>query len=266
MNSFEPMSPEQVAQLAMAIVATAEVLGQLLTADAAEMMADDLCEHSAQSISAALKACRRELTGKLTLAAILQRIQAEDGRPGKDEAWAIAMTANDEYETVVLTDEIQLALAAAKPILDAGDKVGARMAFLSAYERLVSQAREDRKAVNWHVSVGFDANRRVEAITKAVQLQRISQEGGQVYLADLRVAPITENGRAVAGLITGHVTRPTADVREKLKAVKDSMAEMSAATAERRTQLKIKAANDLADRLALLNRQAEELGSKRAAQ
>ena len=265
MNSFERMAPDQIARLALAVCATAEAMGQSLSSDAAELIADDLADYPATAVSAALKSCRRG-GGKLTTDSILQRVQAADGRPGKDEAWAIAMTTNDEYETVVLTDEIQLALAAAKPILDAGDKVGARMAFLSAYERLVSQAREDRKAVNWHVSVGFDANRRVEAITKAVQLQRISQEGGQVYLADLRVAPITENGRAVAGLITGHVTRPTADVREKLKAVKDSMAEMSAATAERRTQLKIKAANDLADRLALLNRQAEELGSKRAAQ
>ena len=43
------------------------------------------------------------------------------------------------------------------------------------------------------------------------------------------------------------------------------MAEMSAATAERRTQLKIKAANDLADRLALLQQQAANLELKRAA-
>lgn len=260
------LSSEEQAQLAGAICATAETLGQTISASAAELMAEDLSGFPAPDIRTALQACRRELTGRLTLAAILERVRAADGRPGKDEAWAIAMTTNDEYETVVLTDEIQLALAAAKPVLDAGDKVGARMAFISAYERLVSQAREDQKQVNWHVSVGFDSNRRVEAINKAVQMQRIPQERGQLYLADLRVTPVSENGRAVAGLITGHVTRPSADVRAKLKAVKDSMQQMREATAEKKIEMKIEAANDLAARRALMIRQAEELEAKGAAQ
>jgi len=257
------LSSDERAQLAGAICATAETLGQTISATAAELMADDLAIFAPADIRKALQACRRELTGKLTLAAVLQRIQAEDGRPGKDEAWAIAMTTNDEFETVVLTDEIQLALAAAKPVLDAGDKIGARMAFISAYERLVAQARDDVKPVNWHVSVGFDANRRTVAITKAVQMQRIPQERGQLYLADLSVVPVTEDGRALAGLITGEVTRPTPAVRERLQGVKASMLEMRAASAERKDEIRIEAANALADRRALLLRQVEELESRR---
>jgi hypothetical protein len=249
-----------------ALCMTAEAMGTTLSPSTAKMMADDLEHFTVNDLVNALTACRREVTGRLTLASIIQRAEAADGRPGKDEAWAIAMTTNDEYETVVLTNEIQLALAAAKPVLDAGDKVGARMAFISAYERLVSQAREDGTRVNWHVSVGFDSNRRVEAITKAVQMQRIPQERGQLYLADLRIAPISENGRAIAGLITGEVTRPNPEVREKLKAVKESMQEMRAASAERKIEMKIEAANDLAARRALMIRQAEDLEAKRAAQ
>ena len=200
------------------------------------------------------------------MADILQRVQAADGRPGKDEAWAIAMTTNDEFETVVLTDEIQLALAAAKPVLDAGDKVGARMAFNSAYERLVGQAREDSKEVNWHVSVGFDANRRTQAITKALQMQRIPQERAQQYLADLSVAPVTEDGRAVVALLTGEVARPSSKLRERLAAVKDSMLAMRKATDEEKIELRILAANELADRRALLIQQAEQLEARSAAQ
>lgn len=260
------LSSDDCAELAGAICATAETLGQTISASAAKLMAEDLSVFAPGDIRKALQSCRRELTGKLTLAAVLQRIQSEDGRPGKDEAWAIAMTTNDEFETVVLTDEIQLALAAAKPVLDAGDKIGARMAFISAYERFVSQARDDVKPVNWHVSVGFDASRRTAAITKAVQMQRIPQERGQLYLADLSVVAVTEDGRALAGLITGEVVRPSPKVREKLQAVKDSMLEMRTATAERQTGMRIEAANELADRRALLIKQAEELQLKRAAQ
>ena len=176
------------------------------------------------------------------------------------------MTTNDEFETVVLTDEIQLALAAAKPVLDAGDKIGARMAFISAYERFVGQAREDAKPVNWHVSVGFDANRRIHAVTKAMELKRIPREHAQKYLADLSVDPVTEDGRAIAGLLTGTVTQPTPMLRKKLELVKSSMMEMRMASAERKTEMRIEAANELADRRALLIKQAQELEAKRASQ
>jgi hypothetical protein len=265
MNTFE-MNDQQVAGLAAAICATAEAMGQEMNPGTAAMMAEDLCAYPVSVVKAALKACRFEVRGKLAMADILQRVQSSDGRPGKDEAWAIAMTTNDEFETVVLTDEIQLALAAAKPVLDAGDKVGARMAFISAYERFVSQSREDTKPVSWHVSVGFDANRRVQAVTKAMELKRIPREHGQKYLADLSVEPITEDGRAIAGLLTGTVTRPEPALRQKLELVKNSMLEMRKASAERKDEMRLEAANELADRRAMLVQQAQELEEKRVAQ
>lgn len=261
MNTFE-MNDQQVAGLAAAICATAEAMGQEMNPGTAAMMAEDLCAYPVHVVKAALKACRFEVKGKLAMADILQRVQSSDGRPGKDEAWAIAMTTNDEFETVVLTDEIQLALAAAKPVLDAGDKIGARMAFISAYERFVGQSREDAKPVNWHVSVGFDASRRVQAVTKAVELKRIPREHAQKYLADLSVVPLTEDGRAIAGLLTGTVTQPTPVLREKLQLVKSSMLEMRKASEERKLELRIEAANELADRRALLIKQAQELESR----
>ena len=265
MNISE-MNDQQVAGLAAAICATAEAMGQEMHPGTAAMMAEDLCVYSVPVVKAALKACRFEVKGKLAMADILQRVQSSDGRPGKDEAWAIAMTTNDEFETVVLTDEIQLALAAAKPVLDAGDKVGARMAFISAYERFVGQAREDAKPVSWHVSVGFDANRRVQAVTKAMELKRIPREHAQKYLADLSIVPVTEDGRAIAGLLTGAVTQPAPVLRQKLELVKNSMLEMRKASAERKTEMRIEAANELADRRVLLIKQAQDLEAKRAAQ
>ncbi|WP_210713297.1 hypothetical protein [Pseudomonas sp. MWU349] len=257
------LNDAQQERLLLSLFATAEVMGQQLTQAAALLMVDDLREYTEPVLTAALRSCRIE-GGRLTVATILKHAQSADGRPGKDEAWAIAMTTNDEFETVVLTDEIQLALAAAKPILDGGDKIGARMAFIDAYQRFVSQAREDAKPVNWHVSVGFDANRRTQAITKAVQMQRIPQERGQLYLADLSVAPVTEDGRAVAALLTGEVARPSPKLREKLAAVKESMLAMRRASAEKKAELRIQAANELGERRALLIQQAEQLKARRA--
>ena len=116
------------------------------------------------------------------------------------------------------------------------------------------------------MSVGFDANRRIQAVTKAMELKRIPREHGQKYLADLSVEPVTEDGRAIAGLLTGTVTRPEPAIRAKLEIVKSSMLEMRKASAERKDEIRIAAANELADRRALLIKQVQELEEKRAAQ
>lgn len=260
------LSCEEIAELALGICATAETLGQTISATAAQLMAEDLAVFPPQDIRKALQSCRRELTGKFTLGAVMQRIQAEDGRPGKDEAWSIAVMANDEFETVVMTDEIQLALTAARPVLESGDKIGARMTFINAYERFVLHAREAAKPVNWHVSIGYDANRRAIAIEKAVQMQRIPHEHGQKYLADLRIAPVTEDGRALAGLITGTVTRPSPDVSERLQGVKKSMLAVRKANADRKQQIREEAEQQFAERRAELMRQVEQLQSQGASQ
>ena len=219
MNTFE-MNDQQVAGLAAAICATAEAIGQEMNPGTAAMMAEDLCAYPVLIVKAALKACRFEVKGKLAMADILQRVQSSDGRPGKDEAWSIALLAGDEIETVVMTAEIQQAMTAASPILRLGDKVGARMAFMGAYERLVSAARAQAVPIAWCVSLGFDPARRVAAIESAVRMQLITHEAGNQYLSDLRIAPITADGQAIAGLITGLTVAPSPHLREKLAEVR----------------------------------------------
>lgn len=93
---------------------------------------------------------------------------ARDGRPEADEAWAIALRGQDEASTVVWTAEISGAMAAARPVLDAGDDVGARMAFKAAYARQVADARKALRPVRWFASLGHDQGQRTEALEAAV--------------------------------------------------------------------------------------------------
>lgn len=258
------LSSEEIAQLAGAICATAETLGQTISAGAAQLMAEDLAEYSANDIRKALQSCRRELTGKLTLAAVLSRIQAEDGRPGRDEAWSIALASSDEFETVVMTDEIQLALNAARAVLDAGDKIGARMAFISAYDRFVTEARTNTTPVNWHISLGFDAGRRIAAINKAAELQRIPRDRAQLMIADMTHEPVTEDGRAIAGLLTGAVAKPSVDVAKKIREIKQGLqlknTQRKLVTAHRKRQER----RDLNERVIKHMEALEELQKRRA--
>lgn len=103
----------------------------------------------------------------------IEGLAANDGRPGADEAWAIAVAARDEAATVVWTDEMQEAWGVATMVMDLGDEVGARMAFKDAYGRLVDEARRRRNPPSWQVSMGHDSQGRREAIERAVEAGRL---------------------------------------------------------------------------------------------
>ena len=165
-------------RLIKAVVATAEVMGAELTESGAEMMCADLSEYPEPAVLAALAKCRRETRGRLTLADVIARI--EDGRPGPEEAWA--MIPRSESETVVWTDEMVQAWAAASPLLAIGDDVAARMAFKETYLRLIVKARATRKPVHWQMSLGHDTSGREPAIRRATEQGLISVDQAQTLL------------------------------------------------------------------------------------
>lgn len=172
-----------------AVAVTAELTGAELSEAALRVMAGDLGAYPEAAVIRALDRCRKELKSRLTLAAVLERIEEQDGRPGADEAWAIALGALDEAETVVWTDEMAEAFAVARPVLEARDKVGARVAFRDAYERLVREGREAGKGCKWVASVGHDAARREAALIQAVQRGRVAAES----VSHLLPAPAGDN-------------------------------------------------------------------------
>lgn len=158
--------------LAKALIVTAEVMGFELSELAAEDMARELAQYPAKAVAAALQRCKRELSGRLTLAAILARI--DDGHPGAEEAWAIASKAQREESTIVWTDEICEAHAVARSLLEQGDAVGARMAFRETYTGLLQEARDARRAPNWTVSMG--TAKEADPIIAAVEKGRLSAD------------------------------------------------------------------------------------------
>lgn len=190
-------------QLAAAIVATAETLGQVMSASAAELMAGDLAEHPKEAIVAALRACRREVKGRLTLAEILQRVQQADGHPSADTAWAIAMRAADEVMSVVVTNEIMEALGLARPLLTAGDKFGAGRAFRDGYDRLLAKARSEGRRAHWRLSEGFSPDHRLEAVEEAGRQGLLPPAEVERLAGPLRLqlAAPSAAGIAIAGLV-----------------------------------------------------------------
>lgn len=166
-----------------ALAVTAELTNTTLSQEAARVMADDLGRYPERQVLGALQRCRRELKGRLTVADVITRLN--DGRPGPEEAWS--MIPRDEGATIVWTAEMTAAWGIALPLLEEGEDIPARMAFLETYRTRVADARDAGIPVRWIVSLGHDKNGREAPITEAVQLGRISQERAEALLPGLPV-------------------------------------------------------------------------------
>ncbi|KXX64197.1 hypothetical protein [Marichromatium gracile] len=139
-----------------------------------------------------------------TPAAVLGCLPSAVSRPGADEAWALALASLDEEASVCTNDEIQEAANAAKAVWDeTADKVGARMAFKSVYERVVSERRLEGRTPTWRLSLGWNQGKRAGAVEEAVRRGLISREAAARHLPP----PEPEGAAAaVAGLLSGSTT------------------------------------------------------------
>ncbi|WP_088700369.1 hypothetical protein [Halomonas campaniensis] len=189
-----PLTSEQHEQVLELVYATAEVLGQEMRPSAGMLIADDLSAYPFAEITRALARCRAELHGKLTLAAIIERLPSANAHLSGNEAWALALKSTDEQETVVWTPEIARAFAAAQPVLAGGDKVGARMSFLAAYERELSAAKAEARQPEWQVSLGHDPQRREIVLNDAVTEGRLSPNTARQMLPPPD-KPVTPEGK-----------------------------------------------------------------------
>lgn len=210
-------------ELVQAITVTAELTNTALSGAAIAMMVRDLAAFEERSTLRALDRCRKELTGRLTLAAIIDRLNENDGRPTSDEAWAMSLEALDEAKTVVWTDEARAAFSIARPVLAEGDKVGARMAFRDAYDRIVRESRERAIPAKWSASLGWDKSLREVALRHA--------EAAGLLPAPQVAALLPVMGAGVVGdALFGNPALPApadcdADVVERVKALKQMLAD-----------------------------------------
>lgn len=162
--------PAASANLIDAIAVSAELCGTQLSKPAATQLAQDLADFDELLVIKALARCRLELKGRLTVAEVLSRL--DDGRPGPDEAWGLAVWS--EATTAVITPEIASAMEAARPLMEAGDKYGAKQAFREVYVREVNRARQAGKPVNWYASLGWDSSEREGVIREAVATGKLT--------------------------------------------------------------------------------------------
>lgn len=163
---------ERSKQLMEAIAVTAELTGTNLSEIAARVMTQDLMQYPVEQVLGALVKCRRELKGNLRIAEIIDRL--DDGRPGAEAAWA--MIPKNESDSVVWTREMAESFGVALPLIDDGDHIAARMAFIETYKVKCAESRNNGVPVKWEPSLGFDKNGREHVLIEAVEKGRLTRE------------------------------------------------------------------------------------------
>jgi hypothetical protein len=140
--------------------------------------------YSIEQVRAGFNAFVRNPSNKfsVTPAHIIEAIEqaSPDGRPSADEAWALY--PHDEAQSAVITDEIAESMQAAASLLDYGDRIGARMAFKDAYERIVARNKAAGIPVRWFPSLGTDHAGRELVINQAVKMGRLSHDHAKSLL------------------------------------------------------------------------------------
>lgn len=175
--------------LIQALAVTAELCGGTQLSDmAAKAFLDALGSYPETAVIASLNRCRKELSGRLTLAAVLQRIPG--GRPGPEEAWAIASKGGtSESVTKIWTTEIFTAFLAIEEIYNAEGPIPARMAFKEVYAREVAEAEASGRPVEWKITLGHNTAERAPAIERAISAGHITAQDVPDHLRPLLASP-----------------------------------------------------------------------------
>lgn len=220
--------------------------GKALSAGAMTMCFDALTRFPLDAVLFAIN--RHVETGRFAPIPkdIADILEAGNKHIGADEAWSIVLESFDESTTVVMTQPMMDARLVAYPVWEEGDKIGARMAFKSAYERAVQIASPPK----WIVSEGFDKKAKEAALQKAASLGRLTHQEAARYL------PAPMDGGPIGKLLTGKVTSmPTnndalaARWGELGQALRDGQHKLEEAEIQRREQERLEFERKRAEQL-----------------
>ena len=173
MNANKEINPAE--KIIQAITVTAELTGTQLSANAAAVMAEDLLAYPLDKVLIAFERCRRELKGRLTLAAILERV--DDDWQSAEEAFNTLVAGwENEHLSILTTHTAMHAAESASALFNAGDKYRAGLAFKTAYERIVSEKKAKGIQPDWYVSAGLDKEQLAQLVTEAAATGKITND------------------------------------------------------------------------------------------
>lgn len=170
---------------------------------------ETLMDYELVHIQKALMQHRRKCKFAPTPFDIIELLETNNKRPLADEAWSMCPLSEDD--TTVWTEEMAEAFAIAYPLLQDGDKIGARMAFKAAYDRICNLSSLQSKPIHWKVSIGYDKTMIESVVQRAIELGRLTHQQAVKYI------PVPTGGGPIGGLLTGKVVDISSNKNKKIK-------------------------------------------------
>lgn len=165
------------------LTATFEVYSTPLSPDAISIWWSALSAYSLAQVRSGLSAhIKNPERGRFSPkpADVIGEIGFNDGRPGAEEAWS--MLPKHEDASAFWSEEMRSASAIAQPLIDEGDLIASRMAFLESYRAMVKAARDAGTPAEWSFSPGRDKGGREIVILDAVEKGRLSPQDAMAIL------------------------------------------------------------------------------------
>jgi hypothetical protein len=158
----------------------ADTYGKEIKPIQAKIFFNALAEYSFRDVEAAFNAHITKSRYFPTPADIIGNIPKSimDNHIGADEAWQTALLSMDEATSVIVNEQILEARGIAMDIYHSGDKVGARMAFRDAYNRITLENPKPK----WFVSLGHDKDGREHVKAKFEEMKLLGKEKDNVKL------------------------------------------------------------------------------------
>ena len=126
-----------------------------------------------------------------------------------NEAWATC--PKNESDSAAMCPEISSALCIAQDLINDGDMIAARMAFIEHYNRLTEQARQEGKKPEWFPSYGFDKETRYLADKEVVERRNLALPEGK------KLALPVPDEQAVLSSAPGSGLTKASDYMKKIK-------------------------------------------------
>ena len=94
-----------------------------------------------------------------------------------NEAWAAC--PKDETQSSAMCDEMAQSLFVAQDLINMGDMIAARMAFIEHYNRLMDTAKSEGKKPRWFPSYGMDKELRFNADREVIERKNLALPTGE---------------------------------------------------------------------------------------
>ena len=184
------LTETQKYRLVKKINATLSVYYKFAMPDALQVWLNALLKHPLDEIESALDAHCQISKFPPKPADIIDIINRKYAGLWKtpDEAWAVAKQLGDQRLSLVTTDVILEALDGLYGLLE-DDPIACRMAFKSAYERIMLAGKVSGRVPKIHFSPGHDPVQRLEAANEACWIG-VEQQKVSTYLE----TPLTTHG------------------------------------------------------------------------